>query len=33
MYKNIVHKISDYVNLGIILKYSWDSEAQEIKRH
>lgn len=33
MYKNMLHKIRDCVNLGIILKYSWDSEAQEIKRH
>lgn len=32
MYKHIIHKVSEYVYLGILFKYSWDSGVQEIKR-
>lgn len=32
VYKYIIHKGREHVNLGIILKYSWDSGVQEIKR-
>lgn len=32
VYKHIIHKVSEYVNLGISFKYSWSSGVQEIKR-
>lgn len=32
VYKYIIRKVREYVNLGIILQYSWDSTVQEIKK-